>query len=141
MENFAVHLVGVFRVEGWETSEHLVQEDSERPPVDHLRVTLTNQQLWRQVLWGTAEGVCLVLVRHVELAETKVTQGDVPAVVKQDVFWLQVTIRRREEKKRLGFGANEVTEKRERKKKFSPVNDVKLVEVLKSQEEFRRIEL
>lgn len=33
-----------------------------------------------------------VLVLHVELAETKVTKGNVTSVIQQDILWLQVAV-------------------------------------------------
>jgi hypothetical protein len=33
-----------------------------------------------------------ILVRHVELAQTEITQCDMSGVIEQDVLWLQITI-------------------------------------------------
>ena len=42
---------------------------------------------------GTAtHTVCLVLILHVELAQTEITQSNVTSVVKQDVLGFQVSV-------------------------------------------------
>lgn len=91
-ENLAVHLVRVLVVEGRQSRKHLVQKDSERPPIHRLVVALSHKQLGRQVLGSTTEGVGAVFVLHVQLAETEIAQGDVALVVEQNVLGLQITV-------------------------------------------------
>lgn len=43
-ENLAVHLVGVFVVEGRKTSEHFVQEDTKSPPINAFSVAVTGKK-------------------------------------------------------------------------------------------------
>lgn len=60
LQDLAVHLVGVFVIEWRKTSEHLIEQDTECPPIDALGVAIAQQKLWSEVLGGTAE-CCLQL--------------------------------------------------------------------------------
>jgi hypothetical protein len=107
-ENLAVHVVGVLVVERWETRQHLVQKDTESPPIDRLRVPGAGEELGCEIFWCSTERwqtlvdismmfstlltVCSVFVLHVKLAKTKVAQRDVSSVIKKDVLGLQVTV-------------------------------------------------
>lgn len=55
LQNLAVHLVGVLIVERRQTSQHLVKQDTESPPVHSLGVSITKQQLGGEILRGTTE--------------------------------------------------------------------------------------
>ena len=54
-ENLAVHIVGVLVVEWWQTSQHLVQEHTKRPPIDRLGVAGTGKKFRSKVLWSSTE--------------------------------------------------------------------------------------
>ena len=54
-EDLAVHVVGVLVVEGRETCQHLIEEDTERPPIYRLCVTAAGQQLRGEVFGCSAE--------------------------------------------------------------------------------------
>ena len=91
-EDFAVHFVRVFVVEGREARQHFVQQYAQRPPIHRLRITLPVQELGGEILGGAAEGVGFVLVFHVEFAEAEVAEGDVADVVDEDVLGFQVAV-------------------------------------------------
>jgi len=56
-EDFFVHLLDVLVVEGRKAADHLVEEGSQRPPVDALAVASVFQNLRREVLReGRREG-------------------------------------------------------------------------------------
>lgn len=105
----------IFVVEGRKASHHFVEQDAESPPVDDLGVTVTKEELWCEVLGCTTEGcqrerekssvhssqltlsqnlltVGGLTLRHVELAETKVTEGNVASVVEENVFGFEVSV-------------------------------------------------
>lgn len=60
LQDLAVHLVGVFVIERRKTSQHLVEQNTQCPPIDALGVAIAQQKLWSEVLGGTAE-CCLQL--------------------------------------------------------------------------------
>ena len=76
LENLLVDGHGVIVVEGVNASEHLVGEDSERPPIDRLGVALVQEDFRCDVLWCTANSVCSLL----------------DLLVDQNVLRLQVTV-------------------------------------------------
>ena len=91
LQDLLVHDIGVLIVVRRETGKHLVEEDTQCPPVDDFVVAFSVQNLGSEVLGCTAEGVGLVGVFHVELAETEVAEGDVTSVVQEDILGFQVT--------------------------------------------------
>ena len=64
-------LMMTFVQERWPSRRHLVEEDSEGPPIDTEAVPTHVQNFWRQVLRRPAEGVSLV-ARLQELGEAKI---------------------------------------------------------------------
>ena len=64
-------LMMAFVQERWPSRCHLVQEDSEGPPIDTEAVPTHVQNFWRQVLRRPTEGVGLV-ARLQELGEAKI---------------------------------------------------------------------
>jgi hypothetical protein len=56
LQNLAVHLIGVLIVERRQTRQHLVEQNTECPPIDRLGVSITKQQLGGKVLRSTTEG-------------------------------------------------------------------------------------
>lgn len=54
-ENLAVHIVGVLVVERRETSQHLVEKDTQCPPIYRLRVATTGEKLGSKVFGRTTE--------------------------------------------------------------------------------------
>lgn len=76
-------------IEGIYSSNHLVSEDSKRPPIDWLSVTLIEQDLWGQILRCATQSVgsCLAI-----LCESKVSQFQVSFLIDQYVLWLQISV-------------------------------------------------
>lgn len=62
LENLLVHHIGVFVIERRQTSQHLVKEDTQCPPVDGLGVAVANEQLRSKVLRSSTE--CYYTVRN-----------------------------------------------------------------------------
>jgi len=91
-QDLPVHLIRVLIVKGRETSQHLIQEHTKRPPIDSFGVALSVQQLGREVLWRSTESVCLVLVLHVQLAQAEIAERDVADVVDEDVLRLEIAV-------------------------------------------------
>lgn len=89
-------LVGVLRgagdVEGRAAGEHLVQENTEGPPVDGEAVVLAAQDLRGYVVGGAAERGGGVALAHALLAHAVVGQLDVALVVQEDVVELEVAV-------------------------------------------------
>ena len=55
LENLAVHLVGVFIVERWQTSQHFVEKHAKRPPVNRLGIAVSKEQLRGKVFGSATE--------------------------------------------------------------------------------------
>jgi len=53
-------------------------------------IAIAAKNLRCKILWSSAEGVCLLIILHIELAKAEVTQGDVTGVVKKDILRFQV---------------------------------------------------
>ena len=87
-QNVLVDSHRVIVVEGVDTSVHLVDKNPESPPVDSLPVALVENNLWSNVLWGSADRECSSLVE--DLGETEVSEFQVPVVSDQQVLRLQV---------------------------------------------------
>ena len=89
LENLLVDGHGVIVIEGVNASEHLVGEDSERPPVDRLAMAFIKEHLGGQVLRRAAQSV---RARLAILGEPEVGQLQVALLVDQNVLRLQVTV-------------------------------------------------
>ena len=87
------HLVVVLLacVEGWESDDHLVSEDTECPPVDGERMASLDQNLWRQIIGCATERVGLLIALEY-LCETEICQTNISVLVHENVLRLQVTI-------------------------------------------------
>ena len=71
------------------SSKHLIDKDSQWPPVHSLVVALGLDDLWCQVLWRAAQGPCSV--RHF-LGESKVSDDHMALSVQKYVLRLQVSV-------------------------------------------------
>ena len=75
------------RVERREPYDHLVSQNSERPPVHGERMPSLNQNFGRQVVRRAAEGERLsISFQH--LRESKVSEANIPVFVHQNVLRL-----------------------------------------------------
>ncbi len=59
-------------------------------PSADATVSSTGQNLWSEILRGSAKCVGHVIILHVELAQPKIAKGNVSCVVEEDVFWLEI---------------------------------------------------
>ena len=55
-----------------------------------VTVSGTVQNLRSEVLWGSTKSIGHVVIFHIELAQPKITKGDVSCVIEKDVFWLEI---------------------------------------------------
>lgn len=92
VQDLLVHLICVLVVEGREAVDHLVEENTEGPPVNGFVVAVSGENLGREVLGCAAEGVGLFVLFHVELTQAEIAQGNVTVVVEENVLRLQVTV-------------------------------------------------
>ena len=82
----------IFCSEGWSTSEHVVHEGPQGPPVHRLAVPGPGQDLRRHVLYGAAEGVSHRALVDGLLAQTEVCELDVTLSVKQNILRLEISV-------------------------------------------------
>lgn len=66
--------------EGWDTDDHLEDEDSKGPPVNSIVVTISNEHLWSEVLCSAAERVGKLTLFN-ELSETEVRHQKIPVFI------------------------------------------------------------
>ena len=88
-----IHLsvVAVACVERRETDNHLISQNADRPPVNWERMTFFNQNLGRQVVGCTTERECLGTCIQ-DFGKPEVCETNVPIVVHEDVFGLEVSV-------------------------------------------------
>ena len=82
----------IFSSEGRSTSEHVVHEGTQRPPVHRLAVPGPGQDLRRHVLDCAAEGVGHCALVNGLLAQTKVCQLHMTLGVKQNILRLEISV-------------------------------------------------
>ena len=89
LQNLLIDRHGIIVVEGVDSCDHLIGENAERPPVDGLSVPLVQQDLGREILWGTAKsiGSCLTI-----FGETEVSKLEVALTVDQDILRFQISV-------------------------------------------------
>ena len=87
--NILVELLAVFRVEGRQAHEHLVDNCAKRPPIRGLAMALSLQHLRRQVLSGAAEGLGLAVPLDTHLGQAEVGEFDVALSVDKHVLRFQ----------------------------------------------------
>lgn len=56
LQDFAVHFVDILVVEWRKACQHLVEQDTQSPPIDSLGVAITKQKLRSKVFGSAAEG-------------------------------------------------------------------------------------
>ena len=93
-------------IKGGKPWKHLIKQDSEGPPINHLvckkgchdrernicwgvsTISLTVKDLGCKILGCATKGIGCVRVLHVELAETKVTEGNMTSIVQKNILRL-----------------------------------------------------
>mmetsp|Transcript_94264 Transcript_94264/g.129853 ORF Transcript_94264/g.129853 Transcript_94264/m.129853 type:complete len:307 (-) Transcript_94264:476-1396(-) len=84
-------VVAATGVEGRETNDHFVGENTKSPPVNGEAMTNLIKNLRGQIIGSTAERECLSITFK-NLCKTKVSQANVTITVEQDILGLQVTV-------------------------------------------------
>jgi hypothetical protein len=79
--------------EGWESSDHFVDDTAEAPPVDGLIVTLFLDHFWGQVLGSSADRHSLFVLEVECAGEAEVSDLDVTGFVEQDVLGFEAAWR------------------------------------------------
>ena len=74
------------------TADHFIEEHAKTPPVHRKAMTLSSDNFRRQIFWSTTESVRLSISRLLNLAQTKISNLKVTLVIKQHIFWFQVTV-------------------------------------------------
>ena len=78
MDSVLQHLVLVGTIEGWVTTEHLIYQGAETPPIHTLIMSRTGHYFWSHVFWCTTKrvgtGVALIdtLLRQSKIGHLKV---------------------------------------------------------------------
>jgi hypothetical protein len=90
-ENHLKNLVWVVRHEGWSAIKQLEYHNTQRVPVDWLRVTLVVDDFGSDVLWGPTECVCPFALQHF-LDEAEICKLAVPVRANHNVFGLEISI-------------------------------------------------
>jgi len=88
-EDLLVDSHGIVVDKGGLSGEHLVDEDSQRPPVDSLSVALVEEYLGGNVFGGSAQSVRL---EGDALGEPKVCNLEVTGGVEKQIFGLKVAV-------------------------------------------------
>ena len=73
-------------------TQHFIEEYSVGPPVHAGPVRLIVNDLWRDVVWSTAEGLGHGPIADVLLAHSEVRNLDVAVLVQHDVVQLEVSV-------------------------------------------------
>ena len=91
-QDLTIHVVGVLVVKRRQPRKHLVKKYTECPPVDSLCVAGAVKKFWSEILWRSTECVGLVLILHIELAQSEIAQRNVTSVVEQNVLGLEIAV-------------------------------------------------
>lgn len=74
---------------GVNTSDHLVDQDTQSPPVDWFSVALILKNLGSQILWSSTKSECSILDRF---GKTKVCEFEISVDSNEDVLGLEIAI-------------------------------------------------
>src|SRR5690606_18244333 len=69
IDDLPIDVHWVFILEGWEPSKHLIDKDSQCPPIHWFTMALVQQNLRSYVLWSSTDSVCSLCYN---LSKTKV---------------------------------------------------------------------
>lgn len=79
-------------MERCELGVHFIKKDSERPPIDGLRVTVFAQDFGGHVVWSTTHRMGELPFPEKLLTQPEVCQLHVSFTAQQYVLWLQVSV-------------------------------------------------
>ena len=74
------------------SSEHLIYNAADAPPVYSETMSLSINDLWGKVLWGSAQRQCIIVALDVFLGESEIGQLCIPVFVNKDILWFQISI-------------------------------------------------
>lgn len=89
LQDVLVNYEGIIVCEGVDTGDHLVDQDTQSPPVDRFSVSLVLKNLRSEVFGGTAEGESPVFDHF---CESEVGEFEVAIWANEYVFRLEVAI-------------------------------------------------
>lgn len=89
VDNLLVNVHWVIIDEGGVSGVHLIDKDAERPPINWLRVTLIEQDLGRNVLRRSTNGVRSLFD---DLSKAKIDEFKVTVLVDHNIFRFQITV-------------------------------------------------
>jgi hypothetical protein len=55
LQDLAIHFVGIFIVEWRQACQHLIEQDTESPPIHGLGVPITKEKFWSKIFGSSAE--------------------------------------------------------------------------------------
>ena len=84
--------VSVLQDKGRLTSQHLVDDAPDTPPVHSKSMALPINYLRGKVFRGPAQSKSIRVALYVFLGQSKVCQFRIPISVDQDVLWLQIPV-------------------------------------------------
>ena len=74
------------------TSEHLIYDAADAPPVDSESVSLSINDLWCKILWSSTEGQCIIVAFDIFFRKSEICQLCIPILVYKDIFGFQISI-------------------------------------------------
>ena len=77
----------------WHTNQELIKNGSDTIPIDRLAVLLFHYNLRGKIGWTTDILVGLVEIFNQFLRETEISELDIPVLIENDIFWLQVSVK------------------------------------------------
>ena len=83
-----LELILIPELEWIDPAEHLIDHETERPPVHCLVVPGALDDFRREIFRCSTESVGHLVTRHLELTKTEVSELDVPVRVEYYILWL-----------------------------------------------------
>jgi hypothetical protein len=74
------------------SSEHFIDNAAYTPPVYSETMSLSIDNLWCKVLWGTAQSQCIIVALDVFLGKSEIGQLGIPIFIDKDILWFQISI-------------------------------------------------
>ena len=73
-------------LEGVYSTDHLVEEHAEAPPINSETMAYRLDDFRGKILWRTAKGICLTILGLLDLAKTEICQLQMTLMVQEHVF-------------------------------------------------------
>ena len=78
-------------VEGRESHNHLVCQDTQGPPIYRERVTLLGQDFWCQIVRSSTERCCFG-ISFENFSESEISETNVSILVHEDILRFQISV-------------------------------------------------